>query len=68
MSDDFSKEYSEAGFWEKLKGFAKTAGREVVELALRLWDEKSKKLIGFGPMRQRRREQRIEPKRDAVGS
>ncbi|MEP6940721.1 MAG: fatty acid desaturase [Rudaea sp.] len=36
-------------------------------LGLRLWDERTKKLIGYGPMRQRRREQRIESRRDALG-
>jgi uncharacterized membrane protein YkvA (DUF1232 family) len=43
MSDGMSEEnefqtaYSDAGFWEKLKGYAKTAGREVVEKALLLY-------------------------------
>lgn len=33
----FEKEYSEAGFWQKLAGYAKSAGREVVEKALLLY-------------------------------
>ena len=37
MADDYSASYSEDGFWDKLKRFAKTAGREVVERALWLW-------------------------------
>jgi len=32
-------------------------------LALRLWDEKTKKLVGYGPLRQRRQEQRAESER-----
>jgi len=44
-----------------------TFGASLRTLALRLWDEKNKKLIGFGPMRQRRREQRVESKGDALG-
>jgi uncharacterized membrane protein YkvA (DUF1232 family) len=35
--NEFEKAYSEAGFWEKLKHYAKTAGREVVEKALLLY-------------------------------
>ncbi|MBO1270989.1 MULTISPECIES: YkvA family protein [Shewanella] len=31
------QEYSEQGFWDKLKGFALKAGREVVENALLLY-------------------------------
>jgi len=34
-------------------------------LTLRLWDEKTKKLIGFAPIRQRRREQRAASERAA---
>jgi len=37
-----------------------TLGASLRTLALRLWDEKSKKLIGYDQMRQRRREQRVE--------
>ncbi len=33
----FGKDYSEAGFWQKLIGFATNAGREVVEIALKLF-------------------------------
>ena len=33
----FGKEYSDASFWDKLLKYAKTAGREVVEMALRLY-------------------------------
>jgi omega-6 fatty acid desaturase (delta-12 desaturase) len=40
-----------------------TLGASMKSLALRLWDEKTKKLIGYGPMRQRRKEQRIELER-----
>jgi omega-6 fatty acid desaturase (delta-12 desaturase) len=40
-----------------------TFGASFKTLALRLWDEKTKKLIGYGPMRQRRRAMRDEAKR-----
>ncbi len=33
----YAREYSEAGFWTKVKGFAAKAGREVVERALQLY-------------------------------
>jgi uncharacterized membrane protein YkvA (DUF1232 family) len=33
MADD----YSDSSFWEKVKGFAKTAGKEVIEKALYLY-------------------------------
>ncbi|NIW86848.1 MAG: DUF1232 domain-containing protein [Gammaproteobacteria bacterium] len=33
----FEKEYSEDDFWKKVCGYARTAGREVVELALQLY-------------------------------
>ena len=33
----FEKDYSEKGFWEKLIGYAVSAGREVVEIALKLF-------------------------------
>ena len=33
----YAKEYSEAGFWSKVRGFAAKAGREVVERALQLY-------------------------------
>ncbi|PKM04690.1 MAG: hypothetical protein CVV16_04015 [Gammaproteobacteria bacterium HGW-Gammaproteobacteria-6] len=32
--DDLSSNFSETGFWQKLSGYAKQAGREVVEKAL----------------------------------
>lgn len=32
-----SNNYSESGFWEKLRDYALVAGREVVEMALRLY-------------------------------
>ena len=35
--NEFQTAYSDAGFWEKLKGYAKIAGREVVEKALLLY-------------------------------
>ena len=35
--NEFQSAYSDAGFWEKLKGYAKIAGREVVEKALLLY-------------------------------
>ena len=35
--EDYTKAYSEAGFWQKLKRFAAAAGREVVEKALLLY-------------------------------
>ena len=44
-----------------------TLGASFRTLALRLWDEKSQKMIGFGPVRQHRRERRIESKHDALG-
>lgn len=34
---NFEKQYSEKSFWGKLKKFAKTAGKEVVEKALQLY-------------------------------
>ena len=39
MSEDneFKSAYSDDGFWEKLKGYATIAGREVVEKALLLY-------------------------------
>ena len=33
----FGKDYSETGFWQKLIGYAMNAGREVVEIALKLF-------------------------------
>ncbi|MRJ02071.1 MAG: DUF1232 domain-containing protein [Epsilonproteobacteria bacterium] len=33
----FEREYSDASFWEKIKRFARVAGREVVEKALTLY-------------------------------
>ena len=35
--EDYEHAYSEANFWEKLKRFAKAAGKEVVEKALLLY-------------------------------
>lgn len=41
MADDkgqgFSKDYSEDGFWNKVKNFAKAAGSEVIEKVLQLY-------------------------------
>lgn len=37
QTQSFEKEYSDDGFWEKVKRFAKTAGREVIEKALWLY-------------------------------
>ena len=34
---DYSNEYSENGFWEKITKYAKQAGRQVVETALTLY-------------------------------
>lgn len=36
-SDDFSKEYEESSFWEKVKDFAVDAGQDVIEKALTLY-------------------------------
>lgn len=33
----YAKDYSESGFWQKVKNFGKTAGKEVVEKALQLY-------------------------------
>lgn len=35
--DDFRKDYHESSFWEKLKNYALTAGKEVVEKVLTLY-------------------------------
>jgi uncharacterized membrane protein YkvA (DUF1232 family) len=35
--DEYQDAYTEQGFWEKLRNFAKSAGREVVEKALLLF-------------------------------
>jgi len=35
-TDNFSKNHEDSSFWEKIKGFADTAGREVIEKALSL--------------------------------
>lgn len=35
--NEFESAYSDTGFWDKLKGYAKIAGREVVEKALLLY-------------------------------
>ena len=38
MSDNkFTKEYTEDSFWNKVKKYAKVAGKEVLELALKLY-------------------------------
>jgi len=40
MSDEnskYAKDYSEESYWEKINGFAKGAGKEVVEKALQLY-------------------------------
>lgn len=40
MSNDprgFEKDYSETGFWNKVLAYAKSAGRDVIEKALRLF-------------------------------
>ena len=37
MNDDYSKHFSDDSFWDKLRNFAKQAGREVVEKALILY-------------------------------
>ncbi|MDA8428858.1 MAG: YkvA family protein [Geobacteraceae bacterium] len=37
MSADFSVSYDESSFWEKIAGFAKKAGSEVIEKALILF-------------------------------
>ena len=34
---DYAKEFSDQNFWDKLAGFAKVAGREVIEKALWLF-------------------------------
>jgi len=34
---EYEEKYSENGFWEKVKQFAKTAGKEVIEKALQLY-------------------------------
>ena len=36
-NSDFEKEYSDQGFWDKLRRYAKTAGIDVVEKALLLY-------------------------------
>ena len=33
----YSEDYNEDGFWEKVKNFAKDAGKEVIEKALQLY-------------------------------
>jgi uncharacterized membrane protein YkvA (DUF1232 family) len=34
---DFSSQYSDSGFWEKVKGYAKVAGKGVLEPALKMY-------------------------------
>lgn len=36
-SDNFSKEYKESSFWEKIKTYAIDAGKDVIEKALTLY-------------------------------
>lgn len=36
-TDEYSKKYSESSFWSKVKKYAKTAGKEVIEKALILY-------------------------------
>ena len=36
-NDGFAKDYSETGFWEKIKSFALVAGKEVIGKALQLY-------------------------------
>jgi uncharacterized membrane protein YkvA (DUF1232 family) len=36
-SNQFAKNYSDDSFWEKVKGFAKTAGESVLEPALKMY-------------------------------
>ncbi|MBI2276853.1 MAG: DUF1232 domain-containing protein [Dechloromonas sp.] len=35
--EGFAKDFSEQGFWDKLVGFARAAGKEVIEKALQLY-------------------------------
>jgi uncharacterized membrane protein YkvA (DUF1232 family) len=37
MHDDYSNQFTDDSFWNKLRGFAKQAGREVVEKSLTLY-------------------------------
>jgi uncharacterized membrane protein YkvA (DUF1232 family) len=37
QADGYGKEFSEEGFWEKVKRYAKAAGKEVIEKALWLY-------------------------------
>jgi uncharacterized membrane protein YkvA (DUF1232 family) len=37
MNDNYSNQFSEDSFWNKLRGLAKQAGREVVEKSLTLY-------------------------------
>lgn len=37
MEDQFSKEYTDEGFWKKVKSYAKTAGENVLEPALKMY-------------------------------
>jgi uncharacterized membrane protein YkvA (DUF1232 family) len=38
MADtDYNKDYSDSGFWDKVKGYAKTAGKGVLEPALKMY-------------------------------
>jgi uncharacterized membrane protein YkvA (DUF1232 family) len=37
MNDEYSRQFSEESFWNKLRSFAKQAGREVVEKSLTLY-------------------------------
>ncbi len=37
IDNEYTAAYSEAGYWQKLKGYASAAGREVVERSLQLY-------------------------------
>lgn len=37
QNNEFTKEFTENGFWSKIKDYAKTAGKEVIEKALWLY-------------------------------
>lgn len=37
MAEDFSSQYSDNGFWDKVKGYAKVAGKGALEPALKMY-------------------------------
>lgn len=37
MAEDFSSQYSDSGFWDKVKGYAKVAGKSALEPALKMY-------------------------------